>query len=167
MGRQVRTREETMAARREFFGWLLKDMSRPASEIDSVFAEAENFDPPIADRVGLEPEHGTLWMPCSVKTRGEPMEMGYSVFHCGSALRVALLSRDARFRDVLELDTSSALESVWPGNRPYEVRRGEWTLIEWGFDDLDILESYIQQEKYVLGVRSLHMRFSSLAKQIG
>lgn len=166
MERIVRTRDETLKEREAFFGWIVKDMTREASALDSLFGEASAFDPPNLNEMISEPEHGTLLLPCMAQTEGEPLAFAYSVFHCGSALKIAIMSKDKRLRNILDMDTSSSLISVWQDVKPYEMGRGDWIFVEWGFEDLDVLESYIQQERYVLGLRTLHMRLSSLARRL-
>jgi hypothetical protein len=140
-----------------FFNEIEAKLSIPPGEIDAVMCQNQHYITPKKARIS-NPSMGNLLIDIDT---GQGVLM-YSIYQIGKILRIGVLMSESLFQYGLKHEYSG----MW-GSEVTISPRGKLTMVEWAFDEPDLLGSWSTQEKYVLGIRHMHFRLLTALKENG
>lgn len=100
---------------------------------------------------------GTLYITIESTFEGITGHHSYSLYVTGDLFRIGLLLYGG-LESAPSLDVHNETEKLWPGIAPEHHDRRELSLYEWTSLVPDLYDSYVTQERYILGMRHMHCR---------
>ena len=161
--RQLR-KNHIISVRREFFGDLLKEWSRPPEIVDEVMGQSSYFiapdDGPNAVRIN-DPERGLLLQSFTPPEGwGKDIQFMYSIWVAGDWIRYGIMIHGAA--TLLSVfssrnESTEKLERVWDSTANFMTREGG-LLLEWRSENPHFYDDYIFADRYLQIARHLHFQ---------
>lgn len=145
--------------RKEFFESILENLFRKPNKIDLILEQAEYYVSPDINETFFTEETGD----CAINTKGVYNNINfsfwYSIWQFGDVLKISMILDDSNIYGAVIEDYFEEVKFLWgKNNEPrLDVSHGK-VLYEWEFCVPNLYESYLNQEKFVLGVRHMHFR---------
>jgi hypothetical protein len=158
----VRSKLDLINARRYFFEQTLLTLKTLPTTTEALFGFDADF---VAPRLlSMDAEFGSLIIQVTPNFMGEGDESQYyySICAMGDILRIGIFMPISRILTApIHGEGREQLIQTWNGV-PFSMHdRGLGVLYEWTFSDFDASD-WRCAEKYILGMRRLHLRFLSL-----
>lgn len=102
-------------------------------------------------------EAGILYIVVESTFEGRTGQHSYSIFVTGDLFRIGLLLYGGLESAPLT-DWQNEITEMWPGCSPDQHDRGALAMYEWTFLLPDLYQSFVTQERYILGIRHMHCR---------
>lgn len=152
------TKEEAIAARKEFFEEALTALRTPPQKIDEALDQVQYYLPPLLNEdLVIDPVLGDFFVVIDPVLGGKKWPLAYSMWQTGENLKIALV-----FENEADLTWdwgAEEFQGLWPDAPPAQVlRRAHKTFFEWSFDVPGFHQNYAARERFALGLRHMHFR---------
>lgn len=149
-----------LVKKREVFFQQIVDMFlREPDEIDKLMNQDKYYIAPSPEKTIINSEKGELILGFSVNFYGTKFNVWYSFWQYAFELKVAIFLEEPKLENAFITDTHREIKYLWGAeqNPRFDSSRGN-VMYEWEFRVPRLFESYIYQEKYILGSRHMHFR---------
>lgn len=157
-------KQHIIEVRKELFGNLLNEWSRPPERIDDIMGQSEYFIEPDTGAAATtinDAERGLLVQSFSPpEVWGKKVQFFYSVLVAGNWMRFGVLIQgDAKLISSFASSNkcTESLERVWDRPATFIAREGG-LLMEWRFDDQNLYDDYVVADRYIQVARHLHFQ---------
>lgn len=146
-----------MARRAGFFRRILDSVSEAPSDIDQVMGQAKYFVRPLDSPRVFDARRGTLVFHVRPRFCDREFEFFYSIWQLGRMLKIGVILQGDLEQAPL-IDWHHEMSDLWAEARLDRQSRTGATLYEWTFDVPDLYGCWLNQERYILGMRHCHFR---------
>lgn len=150
-------RNKVRKGRARFFNMILDSVSHPPRLIDDIMAQTAFFFPCSSEGMINDPEQGNLVFHIKPTFHENSYDYAYSIYQIGDLLKIGLLLGNGLDQAPL-LDWNREISDLWWGLQPEKLDRSDITLYEWTFLVPELYNSWVLQERFILGIRHIHFR---------
>lgn len=158
----VRSKLDLLNARQYFFDQIFRALKVLPTTAESLFGYDADFVPPSL--LVMDVEFGSMLIQVTPNFigEGEESQYYYSVATMGNILRIGIFMPISKILTApIHGEGRELLVQTWNGTPFTMHERGLGILYEWTFTEFDATE-WQCAEKYVLGMRHMHLRFLTL-----
>lgn len=152
------TKTELFNLRTNFFQDIIDNISRSPQKIDKILNQDTYYTNPINSDILNDPVNGDLAIPFKGIFHDKKFEIMYTFWQIGLKFRIGIALHDETLQDMFELDAHNEIEAIWDGNRPTVEASHGYLFYDWVFDTPDLYDTYLQQERFIQGIRHMHFR---------
>lgn len=152
-------KEILMKKRTEFFSEILKQLHKAPARIDKVLQQDQYYVAPDQENTFYDCENGDIAICISGTFHKKEFNVYYSIWQIGDILRIGVVIYDEELHGAFGSDTHNEVFHLWgPKHEPrIDVSHG-CVFYDWEFEVPGLYDSYLNQEKFILGLRHMHFR---------
>lgn len=152
-------KEYVLKNREEFFNQIIEKMKEQPNDLDIFLNQADLHCPPLDSEIYSNHEYGDLKIPVEVNFFEKNYKIYYTIWHVGHILKVGVVLPNIELQIAITDDTYKEVENIWGKDcKPTIEAAHQMFLLDWEFNEPNIFDSYLNQEKYILGMRHLNFR---------
>lgn len=150
------TKEEIYIHRINFFNDIIHILKRDLGELDKIFKQEKYMVQLKDEDFFTDPVYGELM--CKIKHQffGENFELLYSIWQVGDILKIGFLVSDEKLYNAFASNQITNMD-IWNGEGNLTINERQGIFYDWSFKTKDLYGSYLNQEKYIMGVRHMHI----------
>jgi len=148
---------DLITKREKFFNQIVDMFERQPDETDRLMKQEKFYIAP--NRKIINAEKGELILGFPVKFANKEFYVWYSFWQYSFEFKIGVFIEDPKLENAFLTDTHREFKYLWGADLPprFDNSRGS-VMYEWEFKVPRLFESYIYQEKYILGSRHMHFR---------
>lgn len=150
-------KNKVLNQREIFYQAVAENFRAPNNAFDLKFGQDELLKNAWVEFKMLENHAGILYIEIGSEYSGFKGQHAYSLWLTGDLFRIGLLLYGGLEKAPL-VDWQNEIQTIWPGCPPDQQDRDGLTMYEWTFWLPDIATNYATQERYILGLSSMHSR---------
>jgi hypothetical protein len=148
---------DLITKRANFFNQIVEMLERKPDEIDKLMKQDVFYIAP--SKKIINPEKGELLLGFPVDFYGKKFNVWYSFWQYSFDFKIGIFVEDPKLENAFMTDTHREIKFLWGSDLPPRFDNSRGTVMyEWEFRVPRLFDSYIYQEKYVLGSRHMHFR---------
>lgn len=153
------TQEKAYEVRAQFFKAILDKFRDAPNEMDRFLNQEKYYIKPLDKEIYSNVEYGDLIIPVEGEFFGYPFKIWYSLWHIGERVKVGIMLKEMPLQEALSGDHYKEINLIWGQNITPNVDGAHSVLLyEWEFECPNFFESFVFQEKFILGMRHMHFR---------
>ena len=150
-------KKELVEKRNVFFHKIVDMLKREPDEIDVLMKQDSYYVSP--SKTIINPEKGELIIMIPFQFQGKLFNVWYSLWQYAFELKIGIFVEDSKLETAFQTDTHREIKYLWGADTPPRFDNSRKTVMyEWEFRVPRLFDSYVYQEKYILGVRHMHFR---------
>lgn len=155
---QARKQKEQLRSLRDaFFSDIIEAVDLRPTDVDRLAGHDKYWAPSSATNLIKDPALGALNICVETVFHQKKVEYNYAINQVGTVLRIGLLlDGEAQIAPLVE--GTFEIHKLWPGTEPLRLSREGQVLYEWTFEVPELYESWLMQERFILGMRHFHFR---------
>ncbi len=152
-------KEQTHKIRESFFDSVISVMSEDPTQMDIFLDQQQYYVKPIEKEIYKNSAYGDLVVPVGGNFSDKNFKVWYSMWHIGERIKVGIMLKDVDLQEALISDHHKEINKVWGVDVQPNIDATHGALLyEWEFNCPDFYDSYMYQEKFILGMRHMHFR---------
>lgn len=150
-------KKELVQKREIFFHKILEMLKREPDETDKLMKQDRFYFAP--SKTTMNSEKGELVILIPFQFQDKKVNVWYSIWQYAFDLKIGIFVEDPKLETAFQTDPHREIKYIWGGDAAPRFDSSRATVMyEWEFRVPRLFESYIYQEKYILGVRHMHFR---------
>jgi hypothetical protein len=152
-------------ARQSFFESIVDAIQLPPGDIDRELNQSSYYIQAMKEQIIIDKVMGNLFIPFEIEqNENEIHRFAYSIYQTGEEIKIGVIFYDKKLYGAPGEDSESEAAHLWE-DEPEAIHRGEGVLYEWKMAVPNLYEKWLQQERFILGMRHMHFRMMRIIKE--
>lgn len=152
-------KEQIHKIRESFFDSIIAIISEEPTKMDIFLDQQQYYVKPLEEEIYKNIAYGDLVVPVGGVFSNQSFKVWYSMWHIGERIKVGIMLKDVNLQEALISDHHKEINKVWGEDVQPSIDTTHGAILyEWEFSCPAFYDSYMYQEKFILGMRHMHFR---------